>query len=300
MIRLEAVVHPETLYNAGRRPRADRALGVPNRVGQFDLFAVGEERLRVAEDVGVERIGHFVANALNAAADFLAFVDSDQKRVQIQVVEVPGSARHLRQKVGASDDLIKRPRSYGRKDFAHFLRVEREQIHDFFRRSRESHPKAFVLRAHADRTSVRVALPDHDAAHRDKRGSAYSELLGAEHGRNYDILAGSKSAIGSESYSVPQVVKGQNLVRLRETDLPRQPGEFDRRRGRRPGSAVVPRHENDIRLGLGDAAGDGADPARGNQLDRDLRARIDLLQVVNQLRKIFYRVDVVVRRRRNQ
>ena len=111
MIRHKAVVHSETLYDAGRRPRADRALGVPNRVRQFHLLAVGEERLRIAENVGVERIRNLVAKALDAVADFLAFVDSDQKRIQIQVVEVRGSARNLRQKVGTSDDLVKRPRT---------------------------------------------------------------------------------------------------------------------------------------------------------------------------------------------
>ena len=48
------------------------------------------------------------------------------------------------------------------------------------------------------------------------------------------------------------------------------------------------------------ARSDRADADFGHQLHRDARLRIDVLQVVDQLRQIFDRVDVVVRRRRNQ
>ena len=41
-------------------------------------------------------------------------------------------------------------------------------------------------------------------------------------------------------------------------------------------------------------------PCRTDQLDADARARVDLLQVVDQLRQIFDRIDIVMRRRRDQ
>ena len=51
---------------------------------------------------------------------------------------------------------------------------------------------------------------------------------------------------------------------------------------------------------LGDAGGHRADADFGNELDRDLTVGIDVLQVVDQLRQILDRIDVVMRRRRNQ
>ncbi len=53
-------------------------------------------------------------------------------------------------------------------------------------------------------------------------------------------------------------------------------------------------------MSFGNAGGDRAHADFGNQLHGDASLRIHILQVVNQLREIFDRVDVVVRRRRNQ
>ena len=51
---------------------------------------------------------------------------------------------------------------------------------------------------------------------------------------------------------------------------------------------------------LGDARRDGADPDFGDQLDRDARALVDVLEVVDELGDILDRIDIVVRRRRDQ
>ena len=51
---------------------------------------------------------------------------------------------------------------------------------------------------------------------------------------------------------------------------------------------------------LGDARGHGSHAHFGDQLHGNARARIGVLQVVDELRQIFDGIDVVVRRRRNQ
>src|SRR5262249_12310912 len=51
---------------------------------------------------------------------------------------------------------------------------------------------------------------------------------------------------------------------------------------------------------LCDPGGDRAYSRFGDQLDRHASARVDLLQVVDQLREVFDRVDVVMWRRRDQ
>ena len=51
---------------------------------------------------------------------------------------------------------------------------------------------------------------------------------------------------------------------------------------------------------LRDTSGDCTDAAFRDQLHRDPRPRIRVLQVEDQLRQVLNRVDVVMRRRRNQ
>src|SRR3546814_13307465 len=51
---------------------------------------------------------------------------------------------------------------------------------------------------------------------------------------------------------------------------------------------------------LGDPRRDGADPRRADELDADARLRIDLLEVVDELREILDRIDVVMWRRRDK
>ena len=75
-------------------------------------------------------------------------------------------------------------------------------------------------------------------------------------------------------------------------------GQRGQRRG--AGAALVAGDGDVVGAGLRDARGDRADAHLGHQLDRDARRRIDVLQVVDQLRQILDRIDVVVRRRRDQ
>ena len=69
---------------------------------------------------------------------------------------------------------------------------------------------------------------------------------------------------------------------------------------RRAGAAVVAGDHHVVGLGLGHAGGDRADADLADQLDADAGARVGVLQVVDQLRQVLDRVDVVVRRRRDQ
>jgi hypothetical protein len=55
-----------------------------------------------------------------------------------------------------------------------------------------------------------------------------------------------------------------------------------------------------VGLGLGHTGSNRADTDLGHQLDGDIRHRVGVLQVVDQLGQILDRVDVVVRRGRNQ
>ena len=63
------------------------------------------------------------------------------------------------------------------------------------------------------------------------------------------------------------------------------------------GAASMTGNDDVVGVGLGDARGDGADAATGDELDADGGARVGALEIPDELREIFDGVDVVVRRR---
>ena len=157
-----------------------------------------------------------------------------------------------------------------------------------------------VLRGDADRARVEVALAHHDAARRDERRGGEAELLGAEQRGEDDVAPGLELAVDLQAHAPAQAVHHEHLLRLGEAELPRRAGVLDRRERRGAGAAVVPADEDDVGVRLGDARGDGADARLGHQLHADARARVDVLQIEDELREILDRVDVVVRRRRDE
>ena len=63
------------------------------------------------------------------------------------------------------------------------------------------------------------------------------------------------------------------------------------------GAAGVAGDDDEVCVGLGDAGGDGAYSAAGDELDADSGAGIDALEIVDELGQIFDGVDIVMRRR---
>src|SRR5258708_18176820 len=66
------------------------------------------------------------------------------------------------------------------------------------------------------------------------------------------------------------------------------------------GAAVVTADENYVRMRFCHTGRDGTDADLGHQLHSNTRLWIDVFQVVDQLREILNRIDVVMRGRRNQ
>ena len=275
-------------------------MGVPHAVLQLHLLAVREQRLGVADHLRVERVGHLVAALDRAMHRARAAVGADQQRVQVEIVEVARAAADLLQQVGAADDLEQRAVAELRQDLAHLLGDEAEEIDDLLRRAVELGAQRRVLGADADRAGVGMALPHHDAAHGDQRSRADAVLLGAEHGGDHHVAAGLDAAVGAQQHLLAQPVQGQDLVRLRQAHLPRDAGVLDRGLRARAGAAAMARDQDHVGLGLGHARRDRADAGARDQLHGDARFGIDLLQVVDELRQILDRVDVVMRRRADQ
>ena len=135
---------------------------------------------------------------------------------------------------------------------------------------------------------------------RHQRRGGEAELLGAQQRGDHDVAAGLQLAVGLHADAAAQVVHHQHLLRFGEAELPRNARMLDGAERRRARAAVVAADQHHVGMRLGDARGHRAHADFGHQLHRNARLRIDVLQIVDQLRQIFDRVDVVMRRRRDQ
>ena len=152
-------------------------------------------------------------------------------------------------------------------------------------------PTGQVLRWH-----LRIMMQPVD----DERRGGETELVGAEHRADRDVAAGLHLAVDLHRDAAAQAVQHQRLLRLGEAELPRRAGVLDRRPRARAGAAVVAGDRDVVGLRLGDARSDRADADLGDELHADRRAPVGVLEIVDQLRQILDRVDVVVRRRADQ
>ena len=185
-------------------------------------------------------------------------------------------------------------------DRAQFLGDEEEVVDHVLGRAGEARAQHRVLGGDADRAGVEMALAHHDAARRDQRGGGEADFVRAEQDRDRYVAPGADAAVGLDRDAAAQVVEQQGLLGLGQADLPGRACVGQRGQRRSAGAAFVARDRHVVGARLGDARGDRADPDFGDQLDRDPRVRVDVLQVVDQLGQILDRVDVMVRRGRDQ
>ncbi len=158
-----------------------------------------------------------------------------------------------------------------------------------------------VLRGHAHRAGVQVALAHHDAALHHQRRGGEAELIGTQQGADDHVAARLHLAVGLHADAAAQVVEHQGLLGLGQADLPGDARVLDGRLGRGARAAVVARDDHHVvGLALGHARGDGAHAHLGHQLDADAGVRVHVLQVVDELGQVLDGVDVVVRRRADE
>ncbi len=204
------------------------------------------------------------------------------------------------EQVGAADELLEAAHAELRHVAADFLGDEEEEVDDVLGLAAEARAQLRVLRRDPHRARVEVAGAHHDAADRDQRRGREAELLRAEQRGDDDVATRLQLPVGLHDDPVTQLVHDERLLRLGEPDLPRDARRLDRRDRRGAGAAVVARDHDVVGVRLGDARRDGADADLGDELDADARARVRAAKVEDQLLEVLDRVDVVVRRRRDQ
>ncbi|SVK54175.1 Uncharacterised protein [Acinetobacter baumannii] len=224
-----------------------------------------------------------------------------QQRRQIQLVLLGGDAVQLGQEVGAADQIHQLAHAQLRHDLAGFTCDKLEVIRHAFRQAVVViAAQLVVLSRDAGRAVVEVADAQVFAAQRHHRPGAEAEAFRAQDRRFDDVHAGFQAAVHLQADLVAQTVGHQRLLGFHQAQFPWAAGIFHRGQRAGAGAAVVTGDGDQIGIGFRHAGGDGADARLGHQFHRDHRLRVDLLQIEDQLRQIFDRIDVVVRRRGDQ
>ena len=171
--------------------------------------------------------------------------------------------------VDPADHLVDRAEAQLRHDLAQLFGDEEEVVDDVLGLAGEARAQHRVLRRHADRAGVEVALAHHDAAGRDQRRGGEAELVGAQQRADRDVAAGAQAAVDLHGDAAAQAVQHQGLLGLGQADLPGRAGMGQRGQRRGAGAALEARDGHVVGARLGDAGGDRADADFGDQLHRD-------------------------------
>ena len=278
-----------------REFRADRPIGVVDtplneerRMGNGGIVQLGNEVMPV---VGVEHVGVGAWGELRFVARLL-----DEEAGEVEAC----LALLILQKVGASDGLVERAEPESGEELARFLRKEAEEVDDVDGATGEELAPLGALGGNADRAGVAVAAAVLDAAEGDQERRAEPEFLGAEKGADHDVASGLELSVDLDLHAPAQSVLDEGLLGLGESELPREAGMLHRSERCGAGAAVEAGDEDDVGVGLGDARGDRTDTGFGDELDADASLGVGAAEIVNELREILDRVDVVMGRRRDE
>ncbi len=116
-----------------------------------------------------------------------------------------------------------------RHDLARLFGDEEEVVDDVLGATGELLAQHRILRGHADRAGVQVALAHHDAALGHQRRGGEAELVGAEHRADHHVAPGLHLAVDLHADAAAQTVEHQRLLRLGQAQLPRRAGVLDAR-----------------------------------------------------------------------
>jgi hypothetical protein len=288
----DRIVGQALRMHLGQRARehgAHRAVDVARHLDELHLLALVDGGTRLLDELDVQRALEAVVLVLHMEARHVGrHVRQREQAAEIEARRLPvlDALAHVEQ-VGAADQVVELADAQLGHDLAHFFGNEEEVVDDVLGLARELLAQQRVLRGHAHRTGVQVALAHHDAALDHQRRGGEAELVGAQQRADGDVAAGLHLAVGLHADAAAQAVEHQRLLRLGQADFPRAARVLDRRPGRGARAAVVARDHDVVALALGNARRDGADADFAHQLDADAGVRRGVLQVMDQLGQIF-------------
>ena len=121
-------------------------------------------------------------------------------------------------------DIVQPAEAHLRQVLAHLLRQEAEIVHHIFIMSPEMLAQLRVLRGHAHRASVRVALAHHHASQHDEHRCSEAELLRPQQRHGNDVAPRLELPVRLQPHLSAQPVEHQRLLRFRQADFRRDAG----------------------------------------------------------------------------
>ena len=285
-----------------RQHRADRAVHVADRARQMHGLAAFDRWLAGFDQFDIECRGEAVVLQFGVIQRLaLGGGHRMQDALEIDPMRLPVAfdAPHV-DAIDTANHFLDRAEAHFGHDGAQLFGDEEEVVDHMFRRSGEALAQFGILRRHAHRAGVEMALAHHDAACGDQRRGGETEFVRTEQRADCDVATGPQPAVDLHRDAAAQIVEQQCLLSLGQADLPGRARMREAGQRRCAGPAFIARDGDMVGLGLGYARSDGTDPDLGDQLDRDAALGLDVLEVVDQLREILDRIDVVVRRGRDQ
>ena len=284
-----------------RQHRAGGAIDALDRALDAHRRARRDGRGRLFDQRAVEHMLKIVVLVFGLVDRQMSGIRLVEQAREIETLGLPMFDRAVAvEHLNLADHLIDRAIAQFGHDLAHFLGDEEEIIDHMLGLSDEALAQDGILRRHAHGAGVEMALAHHDAAGSNQRRGGEAIFISAQQRADNNVTARAQPAIDLHGDARAQAIEHQRLVGFGKPNFPRAARMFDRRQRRGAGAALIARDRHMIGATLGDALRDRADADFGHELHRDERVRIDVLQIVDQLREIFDRIDVVMRRRRDQ
>ena len=136
----------------------------------FDFFsAFQSRRSKIEQHLVIERVFQtMILRDLAITSDLGTSLGLIENRRVVQPFRLPmfDRVRRISSRSDAADHFVDRAKAQLGHMLAHFLRDEAHEVHDVGGIAGEFFAQLRILRSHADRASVEMADPHHDAAER--------------------------------------------------------------------------------------------------------------------------------------
>ncbi len=257
---IHAVVAMSTRNVAGQ-PRADRAVGVADRIVEVTTLSQLHQRRRVLGNTRGQcgLVTHRIARQRAGKVAARAQADAIDQRCEVELVLNRRGARDLLQQLSATDNLTETAHAQLRQMRTHVLGDETEIVHHHFGQTSEVFlAQHRMLGCHAGCAVVEVADTQILAAQCDHRAGAETETLGTEQRGLDHVQTSLQATVGLQPHAAAQVVTAQRLLRFGDAEFPWRAGVLDRGERTGAGAAVVAAHRDQIRASLHHTGGDRA------------------------------------------
>ena len=293
-------LHAKVFIDFARKFRTHRAVGIVNNSAKFHRSALIKRILHERQEFATVEVDKFFLDVL-LVVRLHAAIDCFENLREVKIASLVERNRLVAfEQVAAATSFFERMEAKACKDFTDFVCNKVEEVFDVFRLACKTLAEFSILRCNTHRALVRMALAVHHAAKAYEQVCRKSKFFGTEESCHHNVTARLELTIDLELDAATQVIEHKCLFRFGNTKFPREAGMLDRSKRRSTRTTIVARNEHYIGMSFRDTRGNRTHAHFGHKLHRDTGLRVRITQIVNELGQVFDRVNIMMRRRRNQ